>query len=239
LIVVIADFKTGQVGRFEDPQATWSIAFNGTPYVDADGPRLCVNLASFHGSWNLCDWRVDAKGHIRRDPKSTAPLDSPPVGPGGDIELGRLDMPKGDRRLVLSFRQKGETKTDLRLTLFHGRKLERRVSLEPGELFFDDMALREAWRAHEYAELPRIAPLDESHVVILRGSGSLTDMVVNLDSGSVQKPCNGLDDCRVVGRYAVDSKEGVIVDVLSSAKMSLEPSAIDWATAPHVEEPCP
>jgi hypothetical protein len=235
VIVRVADFKTGKVSRFDDAKSTWSIALHATPYVD--GARLCAEMSSFHGAWKLCNWKLDARGRVTRDAIPTTPADAPPIGPGGAIELGRAALPSGER-LALRFHQKGDDKSALELAVTPANGKERLIALEPGTFFFDDNGLREAWRVNEVAPLPRIAPpIDVSHVVILPGIGSLTDMVVDIGTGAIQKPCDGRDDCHVVGRYAAD-RRGLLIDILTGAKTSLDISDSDWAEAADAENAC-
>jgi hypothetical protein len=239
VVVVAGDLRSGQLSRFADPGVTWSIALRTEPFLEEGSARLCARFVSFHGSWTHCGWKLDARGRLSKDARPSDSPTSPRVGPGGIIELGMRALPKADLRLVLSFKEDGEAKSNLRLGVFRGPKLERSISLEPGSFFFDDMALKEAWRAHEYPELPSIWPLDEHHVVVSRGTGSLTDMVVDVDTGAVTRPCKDQEDCSVVGRYAVHAKDGELVDVLTGAKTQLGATASEWAATPHVEAPCP
>ena len=241
IVVASGDTRTGKVRRFEDPTATWSIAFHSGEHLDEDGQHLCANLRSFHTSWTRCDWKLTRDGGIVRAPKPSAhpkPALSA-LGLAGAVELGRTWTPAHDRLLVLSFREKGEEKRDLRLTIAGaGGKMERAVVLVAGEAAFDDRLLAEPERTLEYGELPSVEALDGSHALFHRGYSGLEDMVVDLRTGEVSRPCLGLEACDLAGRFVGDEKGG-LRDLVSGASLVLSASDADWEAAPEVGPPCP
>jgi hypothetical protein len=242
IVVASGDTRTGKVRRFEDPSATWSIAFHSDEHLDEDGQHLCARLRSFHTMWTRCDWKLSKDGGIVRAPKPRAapkPALSA-LGLAGAVDLGRAWTPAHDRLLVLSFRVKGEEKQDLRLTIAGADgKVERAVVLVAGEATFDDRLLWEPERTLEYPDLPSIEAIDGDHAIFHTGSiNGLEDLVVDLRTGAVTRPCLGLESCDLAGRFAGDEKGG-LRDLVSGASLVLSASDADWDAAPEVAPPCP
>ncbi len=242
VVVAAGDTRTGRVHRFEDRTDTWSIAFSSTAHVDPDSGRLCAELYSFHGGWTLCDWRMAAGGRVRRDPQ---PVRGPrpalaSLGLAGATEVTRAWTPDHRRLLVLTFvLGEQDIKRDLRLTIVDAAgKVERVAVLAAGELWLDDSGLREAWRAAEYPELPRVVPVDDAHALVLHGRGDVGDKLVDLRTGAVSDPCGGREGCVVAARFAIDPGGGAR-DVVTGRGFALSASAAEWAAAPHAEAPCP
>jgi hypothetical protein len=241
IVVAAGDTLTGKVHRFEDRSATWSIAFHSREHLDEDGRRLCAELSSFHGGWPVCEWKLTKDGHVVRDPKRSpgATPSLAALGLAGAVELGRVWTPAHDRLLVLTFREKGEVKRDLRLTVAGASgKVERTVVLQAADVLFEDNALRQAWRAHEYAPLPSVELIDGGHAVFHHGAGPMEDMLVDLGTGAVTKPCSGHDGCELVGRFAADGKGG-LRDLVTGRALTLSASVADWDAVAEVAPPCP
>jgi hypothetical protein len=240
IIVASGDVQTGKVRRFEDRHATWSIALHSDEHLDADGEHLCADLHSFHTGWTLCEWRLSRDGTPVHDPKR-APRPAPSLaalGLTGATELGRAWTPSRRRQLVLSFREKGEMKRDLRLTVVGARgKPERVAILEAGEHSFDDRRLRDP-DDDQSPPPPGVEALDEDHAVFHEGAGSLEPMVIDLRTGAVEKPCHGHDRCAVSARFVSDG-EGSVRDLVTGETWTLAASREAWASTPEIRRPCP
>jgi hypothetical protein len=135
---------------------------------------------------------------------------------------------------------KGEEKQDLRLTIAGADgKVERAVVLVAGEATFDDRLLWEPERTLEYPDLPSIEAIDGDHAIFHTGSiNGLEDLVVDLRTGAVTRPCLGLESCNLAGRFVADGK-GELRDLVSGASLVLSASDADWDAAPEVAPPCP
>jgi hypothetical protein len=242
IVVAVGDTRTGRVQRFEDPRETWSIAFSGWAHLDAGGERLCADFASFHSGWTTCAWRLGPGGRARHDTRP-APASRPrlaDVGLAGALELARAWTPDHRRSLLLTYRRaKDETKHDLRLTVVGaGGKVERVARLQAGEFLLDDRALDEPGNGDMYPNLPRVAPLDDAHAVVVHGVGSVEDKLVDLRTGDVSEPCSGHTDCRVVGRFTADPT-GAMRDLLTGEVFVLSAGAAAFAAVPRAEAACP
>jgi hypothetical protein len=66
----------------------------------------------------------------------------------------------------------------------------------------------------------------------------MEEMVVDLRTGAVTRPCGGDRGCTVVGRFLADGK-GVLRDLVSGASLALSPTAEEWDAVPQVGPPCP
>jgi hypothetical protein len=240
IVVASGDTQTGKIRRFEDRDATWSIAFHSDEHLDADGEHLCAVLASHHSSWTLCEWRLAKDGTPLRDPKRE-PRPTPSLAAlrlTGATELGRAWTPSRNRQLVLSFRTKGQSKRDLRLTVVDARgKIERTVVLEAGDLFFDDRRLPNQ-DDDASAPLPAIEAIDDDHAVFHEGLGSLEPMTIDLRTGAIERPCHGHERC-AVSRRVVSDGEGTVRDIVTGETWTLSASREAWEAAPEIHRPCP